>query len=181
MKHTKRCQGQKAHFITVPVVEAPLPHGTTTIAREMHYQTCGTCGSCLPLGLSDEKAVAVEVRAAELSVLVTFTVESADAVACRRFSAAEYAGWVSGRAGHAPFVDDLAEYAGYLARIIYDHKTVPAALKFVCQFCGKMCVKDDVCAGCKGVICDECDTGEAPWGFDHEPEDHLAEKSRSRR
>ena len=74
------------------------------------------------------KALSVELRAAELFALVTDDKElSADEAACLFFSAAEYAGWFSGKAGHAPFVDDAAEHAGYLARFIYETWITPPA------------------------------------------------------
>lgn len=44
---------------------------------------------------------------------------------------------------------------------------------FLCKL-GELDPNDHFCSGCGKLICDECDTGNAPWGG-HQPEDHAGD------
>lgn len=107
MTHTKRCRGSFRMVVGVTCGDG------TKLFRET--SECATCGTWLPLGPSDERPVAVEVRAAELADSYQHH-ETLDT-----YAASEWYGWLCASNGVevGEFHDE--HHAGYLARVIYDH------------------------------------------------------------
>jgi hypothetical protein len=77
---------------------------------------CGVCDVYLPLGpaADDDPAVQIEIRAAE--IVATASISPGLTFAEMGFSVEEVDGWC----GHCPL--NASEHAGYLARLIYEHK-----------------------------------------------------------
>lgn len=115
MRHTRRCLGWTINARSVLGADR---------SYMMRWQTCASCGAWLSLGQSDESAVAVEVRAAEIAedhpVTCDHIDDGNDCPEC---------GWND----YSLDIDiDGTErdgyFAGWLARAIYDHDRDQMAL-----------------------------------------------------
>src|SRR5262249_16818444 len=117
MKHTKRCEFSRTGRALM--VHRKVPNLLTGETLACDHLECATCGTWLPIGFSNETAVMIEVRAVEIWKYVNFTVMDADRAAAWACDPAELNGWLAHRNGLFPGIDD--EYAGYLARVIWEH------------------------------------------------------------
>lgn len=112
MKHTKRCRGVSSGKRNMRVAD-PAPRDVW-----LTWSQCLTCGAWLPLGPSDESPVSVEVRAATIAAHAVD--KPGEPGAWTSFH--EDVGWfiASNKASRRSPIGSQ-EYAGYLARIIFDH------------------------------------------------------------
>jgi hypothetical protein len=114
-RHTKRCRGVMAGWLPVSYLG---PDDSQSVL-DMEVRCCRTCGTWLPLGQSDEGAVAIEVRAAEIAARVAHPLAGEREPV--EMSADETAGWFDAAADNRWNLTRDGEHAGYLARVIYGH------------------------------------------------------------